>query len=73
MDIEKKFSYCGPYQIIKTLGKGAYGKYQNIYILRVKLCQKDGIYYAIKIYSTSLCEQQAIKGLTNEVKILTEL
>lgn len=30
MDIEKKFSHCGEYAIIKTLGSGFHAKYSII-------------------------------------------
>jgi hypothetical protein len=30
MDIEKKYAECGPYKIIKKVGKGAFGKYTHV-------------------------------------------
>ncbi|CAD8124980.1 unnamed protein product [Paramecium sonneborni] len=65
MEIEKKFSQCGDYNILETLGSGYHAK--------VKLGEKNGLKVAIKIFKKDHDTAQNIKALTNEILILQKL
>ncbi|CAD8207846.1 unnamed protein product [Paramecium octaurelia] len=65
MEIEKKFSQCGDYNILQTLGSGLHAK--------VKLGEHDGKKVAIKIFKSNHGTAANIKTLTNEINILKQL
>ncbi|CAD8198065.1 unnamed protein product [Paramecium pentaurelia] len=65
MEIEKKFSQCGNYNILQTLGSGYHAK--------VKLGEENGKKVAIKIFKNQHDTAQNIKALTNEINILKQL